>query len=80
MHSGTVEVTSDGFGKGSEFTVRLPILQSSDVVFLEEATTFPGETRAFPCRRILIVDDLTARCLDRRHAAPISGAERAYRS
>ena len=57
MHGGTVEVTSDGLGKGSEFTVRLPILQSSDVVS-EEATKFPGEARAYPCRRILVVDDL----------------------
>ena len=57
MHGGTVEVTSDGLGKGSEFTVRLPILQASDVV-REEANDLPDETRAFPFRRILIVDDV----------------------
>ena len=39
MHGGTVEATSDGLGKGSEFTVRLPILQASDVV-REEANRF----------------------------------------
>ncbi len=57
MHGGTVEATSDGLGKGSEFTVRLPILQASDVV-AEEATDLPDETRSFPSHRILIVDDL----------------------
>jgi PAS domain S-box-containing protein len=30
MHGGTVEATSDGLGKGSEFTVHLPILSVSD--------------------------------------------------
>ena len=32
LHGGTVEATSDGLGNGSEFTVRLPILQASDVI------------------------------------------------
>ena len=41
MHGGTVEATSDGLGKGSEFTVRLPILQASDAV-REEAVELPG--------------------------------------
>lgn len=56
MHGGTVEATSEGFGKGSEFTVRLPILQDSDVV-ADEATAAP-EPKTFPCHRILLVDDL----------------------
>ena len=57
MHGGTVEVTSDGLGKGSEFTVRLPILQASDIV-PEEANGAPSKKRSFPCHRILIVDDI----------------------
>jgi CheY-like chemotaxis protein/two-component sensor histidine kinase len=57
MHGGTVEATSDGLGKGSEFTVRFPILQSSDVVCEEVADSFE-EKRSFPSHRILIVDDL----------------------
>ena len=57
MHGGTVEARSDGLGKGSEFTVRLPVLQAGDVGYAE-AGNFPDEPKSFPCRRILIVDDL----------------------
>ena len=32
MHGGTVEATSDGLGKGSEFVVRLPLLVQPQVV------------------------------------------------
>jgi PAS domain S-box-containing protein len=57
MHGGAVEATSDGLGSGSQFIVRLPILQASDVV-CEEATDVPDPMRSFPPHRILIVDDL----------------------
>ena len=57
MHGGTVEATSDGLGNGSEFTVRLPILQASDVL-PEEANDLSDETKSFPFNRILIVDDV----------------------
>ena len=57
VHGGTVEATSGGPGKGSEFTVRLPILQASGAV-PEEATDSPHKTRLFPSHRILVVDDL----------------------
>jgi signal transduction histidine kinase len=30
LHGGSVQVRSDGPGKGSEFTVRLPLAQASD--------------------------------------------------
>jgi len=56
MHGGTVEAASAGLGKGSEFTVRLPILQVNDDV--AAATDSPDEPKSFPCRRVLIVDDL----------------------
>ena len=56
MHGGSVEAISDGSGKGSEFTVRLPILQASDVD-LVEANDAPCETKTFSSHRILIVDD-----------------------
>jgi PAS domain S-box-containing protein len=57
MHGGTAEAASDGLGKGSQFTVRLPILPASDVV-PEKTNELPNATRTFPCRRILIVDDV----------------------
>ena len=57
MHGGTVEATSDGLGKGSQFIVRLPILPTSDV-FPEEATDSPDEKKSFPPHKILIVDDI----------------------
>jgi signal transduction histidine kinase/CheY-like chemotaxis protein len=52
MHGGSVEAKSDGPGLGSEFIVRLPLL---------EAAAMPQETQRriqpLPERRILIVDD-----------------------
>jgi anti-sigma regulatory factor (Ser/Thr protein kinase) len=57
MHGGTVEATSDGLGMGSEFTVRLPILHSSDIV-PDEASGLSHERRSFPPHKILIVDDV----------------------
>ena len=52
MHGGSVEARSDGPGLGSEFIVRLPIM---------EETALPLETarliQPLPSRRILIVDD-----------------------
>jgi len=57
MHGGSVEAASDGLGKGSEFTVCLPILQADDVV-CEETADLPKATRSFPCHKILVVDDL----------------------
>ena len=55
MHGGSVHAASDGAGRGSEFTVRLPVA---------EATDGPGESpiplaESSPAarRRILVVDD-----------------------
>ena len=52
MHGGHVEARSDGPGLGSEFLVRLPLL---------EVASIPQETsrliQPLPQRRILIVDD-----------------------
>jgi PAS domain S-box-containing protein len=54
MHEGTVQARSEGKGKGSEFSIRLP-------TFVEAAVMPGGERRAAlasgPSRRVLIVDD-----------------------
>jgi len=57
LHGGSVTVHSDGPGRGSEFTVRIPALP----VWSESDATAPAAdtiaTRAPRARRILIVDD-----------------------
>ena len=54
MHGGTVEVQSDGLGRGSEFAVRLPIVVETPrplaPVTVSQSTPAVG-------RRILVVDD-----------------------
>src|SRR5262245_51513341 len=56
LHGGTIEVRSDGVGKGAEFAVHLPALA--------ELPTTPARKKAeswhtigLPDRRILVVDD-----------------------
>jgi signal transduction histidine kinase/ActR/RegA family two-component response regulator len=56
LHGGTIEATSAGAGKGSEFTVRLPVLVS-----LTDTTETRAEekfARPITKRRIVVVDDL----------------------
>jgi len=54
MHGGTVEARSDGPGRGSEFTVRLPVLKLTQ----HTPITDNGELAvAAEKRRILVVDD-----------------------
>jgi PAS domain S-box-containing protein len=55
MHNGSVSVSSLGRGKGSEFTIRLPVLPESQGPVRE-----PGGPSAEPIdrpRRVLVVDD-----------------------
>jgi CheY-like chemotaxis protein len=54
MHGGTVDVHSDGLGRGSEFVVRLPILSGTSRPLPQ-----PVVPELMPAvgRRILIVDD-----------------------
>jgi PAS domain S-box-containing protein len=52
MHGGRVEVRSEGPGRGSEFTVHLPVIAA--------APALPAQSHATPARlslRILVVDD-----------------------
>lgn len=57
MHGGSIEARSEGLGKGSEFIVRLPIVEKGVTVDaappIEERDN--GRTRAL---RILVVDDV----------------------
>ena len=56
MHKGNVTVQSEGKGKGSVFTIRLPpqVSQKDDVSVLRTAMNEPVTKKA---RRVLIVDD-----------------------
>ena len=56
MHGGSIGVSSDGAGKGSEFTVRLPL--PADVTSALSHGSKSAPTRAPPTpRRILVADD-----------------------
>jgi PAS domain S-box-containing protein len=65
MHGGSVTAASEGLGKGSEFTVRLPALEGSAERKSSPLVTPPRVSR--PSTRVLIVDDNldTARGLSR---------------
>jgi CheY-like chemotaxis protein len=54
LHGGSVEVCSDGIGKGSEFVIRLPVSEEEMIVALRPRRLPPvsGEGRS-----VLIVDD-----------------------
>ncbi|AGA26041.1 PAS domain-containing hybrid sensor histidine kinase/response regulator [Singulisphaera acidiphila] len=54
MQQGTISASSDGRGKGSEFTVRLPAVTSATG---ETAKAKPAIGTGGPASRILIVDD-----------------------
>ncbi|MBX9681612.1 MAG: PAS domain S-box protein [Gemmataceae bacterium] len=55
MHGGTLSVRSDGESRGSEFSIRLPLLEPTAS---ESPSQMPGEPNGeFLPRRILVVDD-----------------------
>jgi len=54
MHGGTIEAKSEGEGQGSEFIVRLPVLEESSVASHAGAD---GTQQSISQRRIVIVDD-----------------------
>ena len=53
LHDGAVAVTSEGSGRGSEFTIRLPVTDAPDASTARDATP-PGEGLR---QRVLIVED-----------------------
>jgi len=54
LHGGTVAVHSEGIGKGSEFTVELPLLDANAALDRTIETAIAPSTRP---KRILIIDD-----------------------
>ena len=58
MHGGSVGVTSEGLGKGSEFTIRLPAASAAALTPRPGIIpTLPASHRVGVGRRILVVDD-----------------------
>jgi PAS domain S-box-containing protein len=57
LHGGSVEATSEGVGKGSEFRVRLPLAQTPQAS-AEQAQKVHTREDVGPKHRVLIVDDL----------------------
>jgi PAS domain S-box-containing protein len=58
MHGGSVQAYSEGLGKGSEFTVQLPIaIEPTATEPIQNKTPNHSEPPAMSPRRILIVDD-----------------------
>ncbi|HEY0982578.1 PAS domain S-box protein [Schlesneria sp.] len=60
MHGGTVTAASEGVGRGSEFTVRLPIKEELQQPPRETTAAPPEPTTPLPKLRILVVDDVQA--------------------
>lgn len=56
MHGGTVEARSEGLGRGSEFIVKLPLVEMAAGVCSKDAAA-PASPALESSRRILIVDD-----------------------
>jgi signal transduction histidine kinase len=55
MHRGTIRATSEGPGRGSEFSVRLPLVEANAANGLTAPAD--GDKQPLPVLRILLVDD-----------------------
>jgi signal transduction histidine kinase len=55
LHGGTVHAYSAGLGRGSEFTVRLPLIEATRLTAVELAS--PAPRLRVPALRLLVVDD-----------------------
>jgi len=53
LHGGAVSAKSEGIGRGSEFTVRLPLAEQP----MDEASDAPSTATASTPRKVLVVDD-----------------------
>lgn len=56
MHGGSVEASSEGLGRGSELTVRLPILRGEDLARRRATQESQNAEAVWSCR-VLVVDD-----------------------
>jgi CheY-like chemotaxis protein len=54
LHGGQVEARSDGPGRGSEFTVRLPLIEARPDDVIKEGSSMSSPSSS---RRVLVVDD-----------------------
>ncbi len=61
-HGGSVEAQSEGLGRGSTFTVRLPRAMRVDVPAVAEPVPEPKIVATGPAKRVLIVDDNIDAC------------------
>lgn len=59
LHGGKITAHSDGLGKGSEFTVRLPLVRKPCVTDKQTDTTVPGQ-KGRGLRAILVDDNVDA--------------------
>lgn len=57
LHGGNVEARSEGRGRGSEFIVRLPLVESASPI--QPVSIANGTSAAACARRVLVVDDNT---------------------
>ena len=57
LHGGSVEASSEGVGRGSTFTVRLPLLVDQAAPAEPTAPTAPSAEQADATLRVLVVDD-----------------------
>jgi signal transduction histidine kinase/ActR/RegA family two-component response regulator len=71
LHGGRAEATSDGVGRGSEFTVRLPALAEPIV----EPSSAGSVTTTWLPRRIVVVEDNADVRESLRHALELEGHE-----
>ncbi len=57
LHAGVVSVSSQGLGKGSDFTVKLPLVEASATKARPAAAVGPAADAAKTSFRVLVVDD-----------------------
>ena len=54
LHGGSVEVASEGVGKGAQFTIKIPVKNRLEMLMPDRA---PGKASSYQSLRILIIED-----------------------